>query len=195
MQTENHSQGHQDGGGNSPVEPQRPLRRVGNVALQVINPFSDLMVIYRKGVVPAFERLRLLRQMTVSRPVERESLTWEQAVQQSGVPVEKLRKGIKLTRALWWCLMVVPGGFALILSVLLAFAASGLPGGTVLRVGVAILVLTALSSVGFVKALVATYRLWQLDMRRVSQAERGTFRDFCVETNWVRQVITLGLAK
>lgn len=195
MQTENHSQGHLDGGGNSPVEPQRPLRRVGNVALQVINPLSDLMVIYRKGVVPAFDRLRLLRQMTVSRPVERETLTWEQAVQQSGVPVEKLRKGFKLTRALWWCLMVVPGAFALILSVLLAFAASGLPGETALRVGVAILVLTALSSVGFVKALVATYRLWQLDMRRVSQAERGTFRDFCVETNWLRQVITLGLAK
>ena len=38
-----------------------PLRRAGQVGLAILNPFSDLMVIYRTGIQPAVAKLRILR--------------------------------------------------------------------------------------------------------------------------------------
>lgn len=52
-----------------------------------------------------------------------------------------------------------------------------------------ILVLFAGAGVSWSRALIITYRLWQLRSRRVSLAEGGTFRHFLTETRAVRNAI------
>jgi hypothetical protein len=172
-----------------------PLRRAGRVGLDLINPFSDLMVIYRTGVLPTVARFELLRKMLTQPSTSQESVSWAQAVQHSGKPVDKLRKTFKTIRAAWWFLMAVPGILAVLLLLMLLATKLDLPSGTLLRAGMATLVLLGLSGVGFVKALIATYRLWQLETQRVSLEEQGTFKDFLSETRWIRQVLSLGMAK
>lgn len=170
------------------------VRRTGRVVLALVNPFSDLVVIYRRGIAPTIERLGLLRKMVSGRFAPRESLSFEQAVACTGFSVEQLNRGFKRNRALWWLLMAVPGALSLCLMAMV-LVSSELPAGTLLRVVLTILVLTALSMVGFGHALIATYRLWQLKARRVSEEEHGTFRDFLAENKWCRQVLSLGLAR
>lgn len=171
-----------------------PLQRAGRIGLDLINPFSDLVVIYRKGVLPSVDRFKLLHKMLTHQPAAQESLNWEQAVQRAGKPIEHLQKTFKAIRAAWWVLMAVTGGLAVLLLLMVMVTKLDLPSATLLRAGMAILVLSGLSGVGFVKALIASYRLWQLQMQRVSEEEGGTFKHFLSETRWCRQVITLGLA-
>lgn len=176
-----------------PIEPKASaLRRTGNIALSLINPFSDLAVIYRKGILPTRDRLRVLRQMATPGRVQRESLSYAQAVERAGMPAAQLQKGFKRLRAVWWILMFGPGTLSLGL-MLMVLISSALPSGTLLRAGLTILVLATLSLVGFGNALIATYRLWQLKEKRVSEEEGGTFRDFLAENRWCRQVLTLGM--
>lgn len=172
-----------------------PLRRAGQVGLDLINPFSDLRVIYRTGVLPTIARFKLLRELLTQRSAVRETLTWEQAVERAGKPIEQLKIAFKRIRALWWFLMAVPGTLSILLLLMVLATKFNLPSGTLLRAGVAILVLAALGCIGFVKALVATYRLWQLETKRVSEEEHGTFKDFLSEARWCRQVLSLGIAR
>jgi hypothetical protein len=171
--------------------PVTALQRAGRVGLDLINPFSDLIVIYRTGVQPTVARFKSMREMMVRRAAAQESLSWEEAVRRAGKPVDQLQKTFKITRGLWWALMAVPGILAVMLLVMLAATKLDLPSVVLLRACIAELVLATLSAVGFVKALIATYRLWQLQTQRVSEEERGTFKDFLSETRWCRQVLTL----
>ncbi len=171
-----------------------PLQRAGRIGLDLINPFSDLVVIYRKGVLPSVDRFKLLHKILTHQPAAQESLNWEQAVQRAGKPIEHLQKTFKAIRAAWWVLMAVTGGLAALLLLMMMITKLDLPSATLLRAGMALVVLACLSGVGFVKALIASYRLWQLQMRRVSEEEGGTFQHFLSETRWCRQVITLGMA-
>lgn len=77
----------------------------------------------------------------------------------------------------------------------LVLLAHGLPSGTLLRAVITILVLAGAGGLGFVKTLITTYRVWQLQERRVSESEGGTFKDFLTENHWGRQVLTLGAAR
>lgn len=172
-----------------------PLRRAGMVGLNLILPIAEVQLIYRTGVLPAVDRFKLLREMLRRPQVERESLNWEQAVERADRSVEQLQSSFRRIRAAWWFLMAVPGSLAILLFLMVLATKLNLPSGTLLRAGMAVLVLTALGCVGFAKALVATYRLWQLESRRVSEEERGTFKDFLAETRWCRQVLSLGMAR
>ncbi|HEJ9033294.1 TPA: conjugal transfer protein TraX [Serratia marcescens] len=95
-------------------------------------------------------------------------------------------------RAFWWFLMLVCGGLALILSLMLLASFTTLPGATLLRATIAALILVLLGAAGYVKALIATYRLWQLTTQRVSVEEKGTFEDFRSENRCCRQTVSLG---
>lgn len=181
--------------GNGEKKSISPLRRAGMVGLNLIFPITETKLIYRTGVLPAVGRLKLLRDMLRRPPVERESLNWEQAVARAGMPVEQLQAHFKRARAAWWFLMAVPGSLAILLFLMVLATYFNLPSGTLLRAGMATLVLAALGCVGFAKALVATYRLWQLESRRVSEEERGTFKDFITENRWCRQVLTQGILR
>ena len=171
-----------------------PLQRVGHVGLSIINPFSDLGVIYRQGVQPTMGRLREAWARRNHQSVPSESLDWAQAVACSGRTIEQLNTTFTRIRLTWWCLMVIGGGLALVLSGLVLLA-HGLPSGTLLRAVITILVLAGAGGLGFVKTLITTYRVWQLQERRVSESEGGTFKDFLTENHWGRQVLTLGAAR
>lgn len=139
--------------------PPTALKRARRLGLSLLNPLSDLGVIYRYGVRPVQER------------------------------VAGLQRRYACYRVLWWLLMVVCGVPAVILGLMLVMSRGEVPLIVLARAGVTWLLLTAS---GFVQALAATYRLWQLQSRRVSREEKGTFRDFLAENRWCRQVLTLG---
>lgn len=170
-----------------------PLRRVGRVGLSLVNPFSDLGIIYRRGVRPVLNTLARVRDVVrARREVNRDALTWAQAVALTGVSVERLHTNYLRIRAFWWFLMLVCGGLAMVLLLMVMVTFISLPGAVLLRAMITALILTLLGGAGFVNALIATYRLWQLNTRRVSQEEKGTFGDFCAENRWGRQVVSLG---
>ncbi|RMR68863.1 hypothetical protein ALP82_200152 [Pseudomonas savastanoi pv. fraxini] len=91
--------------------------------------------------------------------------------------------------------MMVSASLSILLLAMLLLANFSLPLSTFLRATVTLLALWAIASLGFVKTLIATYRLWQLQNRRVSVAERGTFNDFLIENRWCRLVLTSGHLK
>lgn len=180
----------------SDKQPATPLQRAGRVGLSIINPFSDLGVIYRKGVLPVADRFKLMRQLltrATNRP-DSSGVSWKEAVERSGRTADQLITNYKYIRAAFWGLMVIGVGLSSILLILL-LANTSLPIAIVIRAVVMILVFAGAGSLGFTLALVSTYRLWQLQEHRVSVAERGTFRDFQAETRWVRNVLILGLSR
>lgn len=181
--------------GKTEKPPVTALRRVGQVGLSFLNPFSDLVVIYRKGVKPTVFKLKLLSQLLTRSAAAGESLSWAQAVERSGRTVNQLKSTFKRIRAAWWCLMAITGPLSLILLLMVLLANVSLPLGTFVWAVISTVLLAELGAVGFVKALAATYRLWQLETQRVSEAEGGTFKDFLAETRWCREVLTLGLAR
>lgn len=176
-----------------------PLRRAGHVGLSILNPFSDLVVIYRKAMKPAIEKLKLLTGLLTKADEQPDAdpvgTSWHVAVARSGRSIEQLLSSYSRIRTAWWFLMVVTGCLSLILLALLLLANFSLPSSTFLRALTTLLVLVAVASWGFVKTLIATYRLWQLQEKRVSVAERGTFKDFLTETRWCRLVLTRGHIK
>ncbi|KPB99469.1 TraX protein [Pseudomonas syringae pv. maculicola] len=91
--------------------------------------------------------------------------------------------------------MMFSASLSVLLLAMLLLANFSLPLSTFLRATVTLLALGAIASLGFVKTLIATYRLWQLQNRRVSVAERGTFNDFLIENRWCRLVLTRGHLK
>ena len=178
----------------SDKKPNTPLQRVGHAGLSILNPFSDLGVIYRQGVQPTMGRLHQAWALLNHQSTPSESLDWAQAVARTGKSIEQLNTAFTRIRLAWWCLMVIGGGLALVLSCL-ALLAHDLPSGTLLRAVITILVLTGAGGLGFVKTLITTYRLWQLQERRVSESEGGTFKDFLAENHWGRQVLMLRAAR
>ncbi|EPM73570.1 traX protein [Pseudomonas syringae pv. theae ICMP 3923] len=176
-----------------------PLRRAGHVGLSILNPFSDLAVIYRRGIKPTAQKLKLLKTLlsTASATTEADAVgvSCSVAVARSGRTIEQLLTSYNRIRTAWWCLMMVSASLSVLLLAMLLLANFSLPLSTFLRATVTLLVLGAIASGGFVKTLIATYRLWQLQNRRVSVAERGTFKDFLAETRWCRLVLTRGHLK
>ncbi|KAA3532677.1 MULTISPECIES: conjugal transfer protein TraX [Pseudomonas syringae group] len=171
-------------------KPRTPLRQAGSVGLSILNPFSDLAVLYRRGVKPGVGRLQQAWTLLNREKTPAESLDWSRAVALSGKTPEQLHTNFRRIQVGWWFLMMSAGGLAIVLLAMVLLV-QGLPGSTLLRAVQTTLVLASLSAAGFVKALIATYRLWQLQTRRVSESEGGTFRDFRAQNRWVRQVITL----
>jgi hypothetical protein len=168
-----------------------PLRRAGQVGLSIINPFSDLMVIYRTGVKPVVVKLGILRDQLKRNSAPKELLTWEQAVQRSERSVEQLRKAFRRKRFAWWSLMTVTIPLALILLLMILGTYDRLSMLTVLRALITDVVLASCGCFALVKVLDANYRLWQLAARRVSVDERGTFQDYKNENSLWLQVVTV----
>ncbi|RMV70247.1 TraX protein [Pseudomonas caricapapayae] len=173
-----------------------PLRRAGHVVLSILNPFSDLAVLYRRGMKPAAHKLKRLKSLLPSTSATTEEdavgVSWREAVARSGRSIDQLLTAYNRIRTAWWCLMMVSACLSVLLLAMLLLANFSLPLITFLRATVTLLVLVAIASLGFVKTLIATYRLWQLQKRRVSVAERGTFNDFLAETRWRQLVLTRG---
>lgn len=166
-----------------------PWKRAGSLGLTILNPFSDLGVIYRKGVKPTVGNARAALAFLKSRSDSSESLDWAQAVERSGKTAEQLATNFRRIKICWWSLMMLCGGIALMLLAMMLFNLD-LPGDTLMRVAKTILLLAIFAGVAFVKTLTAVYRLWQLQTRRVSESEGGTFKDFLSQNQWLRLVLT-----
>lgn len=170
-------------------------RRVGRVGLAIINPFSDLAVIYRTGIKPVGVKLGVLQEQMASlramrKNKSKESLTWAQAVASTGQSVAQLQAGFRRLRRIWWLLMVGISPVAVFLLLNILFTASNLPVQTLLRAITVDAALITLAMLSVAKVLNNDYRLWQLASRRVSIEEQGTFQDYAAEQRIWRQVVT-----
>lgn len=180
-------------------QPGTPLRRAGHVGFAILNvafPLSDVGVIYRRGVKPTVGRFQQAWELLSRKPAKTEAdavgTSWSQAVANTGKSLDQLITYFRRIRAAWWSALAISGCLSVFLSVMLLLAYSGLPSSTFRRAALTLLVLGSLASWSFVKTLIATYRLWQLQERRVSVVERGTFKEFLAENRWCRQVLTMG---
>jgi len=163
-------------------------KRVGQVGLSILNPLSDLAVIYRTGIKPLAMKLQILREQLKRNPASTEQLNWSEAVERSGRSVAQLHKAFRRKRMAWWLVMFVTGSLALLL-LLMTLANSSLPAVTITRAVITDLVLAAAGLFSFVKVLDANFRLWQLASERVSLEECGTFHDYKLENDLWLQVI------
>lgn len=165
-------------------------RRVGQISLAIINPFSDLAVIYRTGIKPIGTKLQILRTQFEHHQSPKESLTWAQAVACTGQSVEQLQSGFRRLRRIWWLLMVGISPVAIFLLLNIFYTASSLPMQTVLRAIAVDAALVTLVMLSVAKVMNNDYRLWQLTTRRVSLDEKGTFHDYAAEQRIWRQVVS-----
>lgn len=167
-----------------------PLQRVGRVGLDILNPLSDLKVLYG-GVKPTLGRLSDLRERLRRSRTTQESLTWAQAVEKSGQSVEQLARGYRRSRYLSWSVMMLTGGLSLTLLGLLVAVGFDLPEAPMHRAFITLFVLTTVFAVSLTKVLKTNYRLWQLINQRVSLDEGGTFAHYKAENKMWLQLVTL----
>ena len=119
-------------------------------------------------------------------------LSWEEALQASHMSVDDLDRRFRRRRTVWrfccWSLLAI----ALFLSGML-FDASSLPLTTLVRaISTLVLILSGVALCAS-RALIVTYRLWQLHERKVSEPEQGTFRDFLNDRNGWRNATLIAV--
>jgi hypothetical protein len=169
-------------------------KRVGWIALNVFIPAWEVSSVTRHAGRNVSRLWQRIRDVTAGRGAgDYRPADWSQAVADRGLSPERLARNYRISRWFWWGLMWLTGlpaaGFLLML-----LAAGGSVSGTGwLRVGCVLLVLALLAATGFVQALASGYRLWQLQEKRVSASEEGSFQAFLQETRWCRQVLSGGL--
>lgn len=169
-------------------------KRVAWIALNVFIPAWEVSSVTRHAGRNVSRLWQRIRDVTAGRGAgDYRPADWSQAVADSGLSQERLARNYRISRWFWWGLMWLTGlpaaGFLLML-----LAAGGSVSGTGwLRVGCVLLVLALLAATGFVQALASAYRLWQLQEKRVSASEEGSFQAFLQETRWCRQVLSGGL--
>lgn len=110
---------------------------------------------------------------------------WVAAVAASGLTKEELEKNYLSQRRRWrimFWLLALPAPLFTLTPVITG-------NGITVHQFTTALVLLSGAGVAWSKALIVTYRLWQLRNRRVSLVERGTFRHFMAENDAVRDAI------
>ena len=138
------------------------------------------------------QKRRLDRFRQVNNKKAQLHLTWEEALQASHMSVDDLDRRFRRRRTVWrfccWSLLAI----ALFLSGML-FAASSLPLTTLVRaISTLVLILSGVALCAS-RALIVTYRLWQLHERKVSEPEQGTFRDFLNDRNGWRNATLIAV--
>ncbi|MEF5984085.1 conjugal transfer protein TraX [Escherichia coli] len=119
-------------------------------------------------------------------------LSWEEALLASHMSVDDLDRRFRRRRTAWrlccWSLLAI----ALFLSGML-FAASSLPLMTLVRAISTLMLILSGVALCASRALIVTYRLWQLHERKVSEPEQGTFRDFLNDRNGWRNATLIAV--
>lgn len=181
-----------------PDQPKKPpvvtARRAGWFALNVFVPASEVSQVFRYTGRSAGRLWQRLRDITAGRGAgDYRPDSWAQAVADSGLPSSRLRRNLRVNLWIWWGLMWLTGLPTVGFLVMLLSAGHDVSVTGWVRICIVLLVLGLISATGFVQALGVTYRLWQLDERRVTASEQGSFRDFLNETRWCRRVLSAGL--
>ncbi|EDE1156733.1 conjugal transfer protein TraX, partial [Salmonella enterica subsp. enterica serovar Newport] len=119
-------------------------------------------------------------------------LSWEEALLASHMSVDDLDCRFRRRRTAWrlccWSLLAI----ALFLSGML-FAASSLPLMTLVRAISTLMLILSGVALCASRALIVTYRLWQLHERKVSEPEQGTFHDFLNDRNGWRNATLIAV--
>lgn len=184
----------------SPAGTKKPAKitakRVGWVALNIFLPASESVSLARYTGRNLAQLWQRLRDATARRPADDyRPDSWAQAVADSGTTPARLARHYRRSRWLWWGLMWLTGGPALGLLLMLLVAGTDVNVHGWLRAVGVWLVLAGFAANGFVQVLKVNYRLWQLNEKRVSASEKGSFRAFLQETLWCRQVLSAGLCQ
>lgn len=166
------------------------VKRAVSVGIAIINPFSDLKVIYNFGLKPLVLKLKDLRAFVQPRTGPVEALNFAQAVQRSGKTAAELTIVYRRKQLLWSAPMIGLGALSLILFSMILLA-TNLPTVTMIRASVSALVMAALAFYSYSRVLGAVYRHWQLLNQKVSISEGGTYSDFVREVNPVSDIIFL----
>ncbi|MBU9819655.1 conjugal transfer protein TraX [Rahnella sp. BCC 1045] len=170
------------------------LKGAGWLALNVFVPVSDTARVLRYTGRNATRLWTRLRDVTSGRVVgDYRPADWAQAVADSGLSPAQLRRNFRLNLFIWWGLMWLTGLPAAGFLLMLMAAGRDVNATGWLRIVSVLLALGAISATGFVQALAMNYRLWQLEEKRVSASEKGSFRDFLNETKWCRRVLSAGM--
>lgn len=169
-------------------------KRAGWIALNVVLPAWEVSSVTRHAGRNVSRLWQRIRDVTAGRGAgDYRPADWSQAVADSGMTPDRLARNFRISRWIWWGLMWFTGLPATGFLLMLMAAASNVSGTGWLRVGCVVLVLLLLAATGFVQALKASYRLWQLAEKRVSASEGGSFQAYLHETRWCRQVLSAGL--
>ncbi|KAB3088164.1 conjugal transfer protein TraX [Escherichia coli] len=138
------------------------------------------------------QKSRLERFRQVNNEMAQLRFTWEKALQDSHMSVDDLDHRFRRRRTVWrfcfWSLQII----ALFLIGML-FAASSLPLTILLRAISTLVLILSGAALCASRALIVTYRLWQLHERRVSESEKGTFRNFLNNRNGWRNAILIAV--
>ncbi|WP_174889624.1 conjugal transfer protein TraX [Candidatus Williamhamiltonella defendens] len=119
------------------------------------------------------------------------SLSWQDAVRDSGFTPAQLEQQYRASKYRWVCVFILPPGLLVLLIGALLFNAHTLPMMIWIKASFFALIGMAVSALGFMRALICEYRLWQLREKRVSQEERGEFRAFLKETAWIKKTLNI----
>lgn len=166
------------------------VKRALTVGIAIINPFSDLKVIYNSGFKPLTLKLKDLIAFVRPRTGPVEILNFDQAVQRSGKTVAELKISYRRKQLLWSVPMICLGALSLILFSMILLA-SNLPTVTMIRASASALIMAALAFYSYSRVLGAVYRHWQLINQRVSISEGGTYSDFARDVRPVSDIIFL----
>ncbi|EIP3952699.1 conjugal transfer protein TraX [Salmonella enterica] len=159
--------------------------RITRGILNLIIPISETGVIYRAIRHMTVSHAERIRQCLPEKPPEEKSVgavsaSWEAAVAATGLTPAILDKNYSRQRTIWrisfWVLTL-----SVVIICGISIHASTLPTVTVSRQLITCVILLGGAAVTWSRALIVTYRLWQLRGHRVSEEERGTFRDFLVD--------------
>lgn len=169
-------------------------KRMGWIALNVVLPAWEVSSVTRHAGRNVSRLWQRIRDVTAGRGAgDYRPADWSQAVADSGMTPARLTRNFRVSRWIWWGLMWLTGLPAAGFLLMLMAAGSSVSGTGWLRVGCVVVVLLLLAATGFVQALKASYRLWQLTQKRVSASEEGSFQAYLQETRWCRQVLSGGL--
>lgn len=116
---------------------------------------------------------------------EEDATGWEYAVAASGRTPAQLEVGYLAQRRNWRIILWL---LAIPVPVFMLTPLYSAPFFTLHEISTC-LVLFSGAAIAWFRALVMTFRLWQLRTRRVSLSERGTFRHFMAETDALRDAI------
>ncbi|WP_413484658.1 conjugal transfer protein TraX [Morganella psychrotolerans] len=166
-------------------------RKVAGVGWAILNPFSDIKILYRQCITSPLQHLNRIKILFRGNKDQPHELTWEQAVANTERSVEELIRNHGHLRKIWWLFMMITGCLSTVLIILLLISFRDLPEVTIQRAAVTTFILMQLTAIGFVKALLFTYRLWQLTENRVSKEEKGRFSHFIAEAAWCKQTLFL----
>ncbi|WP_339050551.1 conjugal transfer protein TraX [Candidatus Hamiltonella endosymbiont of Tuberolachnus salignus] len=162
--------------------------------LNILLPLSETRRIAQVSIRPWMTLMNRIQGLYPQKSENKQvtsSLSWQDAVRDSGFTPTQLQQQYRASKYRWVCVFILPMGLLVLLMGSLLFHAHTLPMMIWIKASFFALIGMAVSALGLMRALICEYRLWQLREKRVSQEERGEFRAFLEETAWIKNTLNI----